>query len=878
MTSVDLPDDVDLDLTAWVNSVVSLPADSDSPSDLATLDKHLASLTASLEVAVEESSSLLGRLIDDVSRSVPRLTYDLHFMREGSLGLQSTLSGITRTTATGEHGTKEVLDKLTLLDTMKTNMTEARAVLGEAESWSMLEPEVTALLSDNHFLKAAERLSEASENLFVFQNTPEYEARRGVVVSLENQLEAGVSAALVSAINSRDTQSCRSYYEIFARIQREAEFFNYYVGARTEAVGAAWQQLCTSPSFADSLPSFFHTIHTLLQLSLPELTQIFPSPRQTLTHLISSILSSLSPSFSQKISELANDQSPEAVSHLVSAYKATESFALEAYKTLHSLDSSTAPTNSETLPRRSSDKLHARRHSRRMSISTSLTSTSLSAQAHGQEEEWDLALFTPFLDAQTSYSSLEKKYLDSRLSVVGLSGGNGDVSRTLRDWVESMAREAEGAVCRCLEFTHGYSLPGLLATLDFIISEFLQSLTTQISSSTSLPSSHPSTATADLFDLDYTPADYARIQSLLHILESIRSALDRIAAVEVHTRGAMSKALGENDITRADGVLPGMTPGEQRLLAESGLNTAALHTLLEFLTPTPPSQPPSQALSHSHSQPHHPSISTDQEPSPLLPSSRRSITALAATAQKSLQDVILSPLLTRLQTYPSLPVFTSPSTHAGGAGELKIPTFSLSPTDTMQRVAEGLLNMPRLFEVYADDDVLAFCAETLPYAGAEAAKVLSDSLQGQNQLGHSHSQSQLSSHARSGSLALPKAKPAPHLSAETILSLWLTSLGRSFLTHLLGEVLPRIGRLSEGGRRQLGSDLGYLETIVQALNVDVDIEEDGDGDREREGEGQKEGAAGLRRWRELVEMADMEGRDAERDEVWRQVARMRGWP
>ena len=53
--------------------------------------------------------------------------------------------------------------------------------------------------------KAAERLSEASKSMVVFENTSEYESRRTLMVSLQNQLEAALSSALVAAVNSRES-------------------------------------------------------------------------------------------------------------------------------------------------------------------------------------------------------------------------------------------------------------------------------------------------------------------------------------------------------------------------------------------------------------------------------------------------------------------------------------------------------------------------------------------------------------------------------------------------------------------------------------------------------------------------------------------------
>ncbi|KZT24917.1 hypothetical protein NEOLEDRAFT_1115152 [Neolentinus lepideus HHB14362 ss-1] len=843
-----VPDDIDV--VDWLNAALA-PNESTQPADLASLDKQLAALTASLEVAVDEHSALLGRLIDDVSRSVPRLQYDLHFMREGSLSLQSTLAHITNTTSSNQPGgIGDVLEKLHALDTIKTNMTEARDVLREAESWSMLEPEVTSLLAESNYSKAAERLAEAAENLFVFQNTPEYESRRGVVVSLENQLEAGVSSALVAAINSRDTAACKGYYEIFERIGREAEFFNYYVGARAEPIFTAWREL-PSPSpnsssstnsdlspFISSISEFYSTLLTLLRSERTQVARIFPSPRHTLSQLLSSILSSLQPSFSQKVSELSNDLGPDAVIDLVKAFRATESFALDAHDILKILD---APP-SDALQRRGSDKAHTRRHSRRVSISLSgRTESRSSLPGKGEPDEWDLALFEPFLDAQTSYPALENRYLSSRLPQLG----TGDTARTLKEETDAVLVLADGALARCVAFTHGYALPGLLAVLDALISSFLASVSSSsfLASSSSHISFAGPGANVDLFDLDYAPADYARIQALLHLLDAVRSALDRLVGFEGRVRSTVSRALVENDITRSDAKIEGMTSGEQRILVESGMNSRELHDLLQSLSSQPQSGEQFGVVAHPE----------------VFPGARKAIMGLAGTCQTSLQDVILSPLINRLKTYPTLSLWASTSASSTSSAssaqtDLKIPTFSLSPSETMQRVAEGLLNLPRLFEVYADDDVLAFSIETLPYAESELAR-----LQAEDQP-HSHSHS--TPHTRSGSLSLrPAQKPTP-LNPETILSLWLSSLGRSLLSHLLHDTLPRIARLSSAGAAQLASDLAYLENIVQALNVE---EEE------------------LHRWRVCVEMRDEEGREAcrdaeQRDGVLSHVARIRGWP
>jgi len=179
-----------------------------------------------------------------------------------------------------------------------------------------------------------------------------------------------------------------------------------------------------------------------------------------------------------------------------------------------------------------------------------------------------------------------------------------------------------------------------------------------------------------------------------------------------------------------------------------------------------------------------------------------------------------------------------------------VPIFSLSPSEIVQRVAEGLLNLPRLFEVYADDDALGFSLNTLPDVDEAYLSGLGEQVRAQSpELGHN----------RRGSLVSP-LKPVV-LSPEAVAAAWLSSLGRSLLFHLTNNVLPKIRTLSIAGAAQLSSDLGYLSNIVRALNVeyeDLDV------------------------WKEYVGMNDEEGKRLVRekshgDQVLVLVANMRGW-
>jgi hypothetical protein len=200
--------------------------------------------------------------------------------------------------------------------------------------------------------------------------------------------------------------------------------------------------------------------------------------------------------------------------------------------------------------------------------------------------------------------------------------------------------------------------------------------------------------------------------------------------------------------------------------------------------------------------------------------------------QALVRDTILSPLKLRLATYPSLSVWTE--VDAVGPGQLKLPKFSVSATGSIQSVAEGLLNLPRLFEVYADDNALAFSLSTLPFVGAQA--------QAHSDEGEAEGEGE-------------------ETSTELVTSTWLSSLTLSLCAHLTTSILPTIPALSSLGARQLASDLEYLSNVVRTLGVEPEV---------------------LEEWRVVAEMSDQDGlagvtEGKGSDPVFGRVARLRGW-
>lgn len=980
---------------SWLNTVLS----SSETSSIVHLDQSLARTLALLEVATHDTSALVDRTIDEIARSVPRLTFDLQLMRENALLLRSTLDGIRNksTTATGaapdatsppEQGVNEVMEKLRVLDLAKSRMEAARDVLREAESWSTLESEVTALVGEQAYSKAAERLEEAARSMVVFQNTTEYEGRRALMVSLQNQLEASLSAPLVAAINSRDLKACKTFYSIFEQIQREAEFTAYYFGSRRAPLIEAWSSAhlvdCPSPSPSSSstipsslLPSspthfipflskFYNDLHALLSEERTYVPAIFPSAHPVLSSFIQTTLEGLSPSLPHRLSSIAEFHGPLFLPELIKAYKATEEFALVVERMMNSLlvlggrnDSPPPSLSSPATPSTPTMKKD-RRLSKRMSMSkrhtlsrslsfgggtsvggpplgllggaesgnASLVGAGSGGGGGGEEyvvQPWETAIFEPFLDWQVDYPELEKRYMKAAIAKETKNGNameslmSGKVERgakLLWEMAQTVFTLAEEAVGRSIALTHGYGAKGLVDVVDVLLAEFMEERRIELvrahqrgvkSTGRMKKGQDEDEEEAALEGLEYSTEDWTAFQFGLRLLQTCRSITEKHSALEGRLRsrlGGVARTISgaRNDSTYT---IPGTTRGAITLLRQSTLNSLELAALLDPLeaplssSVLDPLHPPSPFLPlsphphpHSHSQPPPPSSSI---PNSLLPKSRGATTEFTRATQLFLHETILAPLLAHFTEYLTLPVWTTTSEQRpGGKGafDLSIPTFSLSPTETISRVGEGLFNLPRLFEVYANDDALSFSIETLPFVDPESLHALQvvvplsspplGAPASPRPPGHRLSFSEqvvlpgsvqwkplpggtttrlapplAPSSSSSSSVSMSRTPSFAPLSAETVIATWLSSLTLSVLSHLTVVVLPSITRLSRHGAAQLASDLSYIANVARAL--DVDTPED------------------VESWREAVELDGKADEDSAIDRaVLEKVARARG--
>jgi len=412
--------------------------------------------------------------------------------------------------------------------------------------------------------------------------------------------------------------------------------------------------------------------------------------------------------------------------------------------------------------------------------------------------EWETSLYEPFLDLQTAYPSLERRYLTQKLSEPALSTSNkSDISRVILDRTTSALSIAEEALNRCRAFTHGYGLVGCISAIDGFLSTFifdqiplLEKEKMKFRNREKGEAGGLGGDELDFEGLDYSTEDWSLFQTSLHVLESCRDIKERVGAFEgrlmIGLREMVEKGVNV-DPTASGFSISDTTPGAIALLQQSPLNSSELQQLTTSI-------PSSNLATYT------------------LASTQSALVDLTRSTQTFLQRIILSPLFSQLELYPILPTWSQPD-KPSRRGELAVPTFSLSPTDTIAKVSEGLLNLLRVFEVYAADDALAFGIESLPFIDVST-------------LPHNISEPGISPRqSRFDDTLLPTeggngSGGSGGMTAEIVLTTWISSLTLTLLSHLTKTTLPSITTLTSGGADQLVSDLGYLGNAVRALDVE----------------------------------------------------------
>ncbi len=418
---------------------------------------------------------------------------------------------------------------------------------------------------------------------------------------------------------------------------------------------------------------------------------LFTDPNRATQLLTADILARLDPPIHACIQHATRAPDLETfLAALTDAYKATEE-AIRAVQSIlpeskHAKDklgddaeTSTAPIDSNLLTLQSTDKA------------------------------WLRLIIESFIPYQTRLATFEAEAMQSRLQSLQMSAPS--PSTSIANSSTQALQVTKAALRRSAALTKSFATPSLLPSLDGLFESAMAKARTDLDSELKRTLSGAQTRIrrvhlsdgAGQHSLTYdergevlTSADWDEFRKATEKLAACRDAVAAVRALEetiayqISELGAIAKAPIEGKVQEeVDFTSP------TSALATSSLNSPALHELVAKAK---------RVLSTSSWNA--PSIDLL-----LLPAARSSILSIASTVQTFQHDLVLSQFLPELELYASLAIWTS-NKHPSIVNEydLAMPKFSLSPTEAMARIGEAMLNLPRLFEAYADESTTVLLA------------------------------------------------------------------------------------------------------------------------------------------------------------------------
>ena len=839
-----LPDSSPESLTDWLNHHLDQNAPSSSSAKLAHLADSLRSLSLQLSADRQDTRAQVESSLSDLLVTVPKLNVETAILRQAARSLQHQIHDAVNATSSASvsasastsqaQSVDQALANITTLSLINQSLVNARDTLREAQAWSTLESQVTACLEEKRFDQAADLILKARASIHVFNNAQgpfppplasASSSSSSSSTSLSDRLELldrlttlvqdQLSPVLQSAVQSRHIESIERIASQMTKIDRlQAGFCDIYFTTRTSQLSKSWSDRNQDAEPAASLLStLFGQVLALLGEERMFAQRIFADRRLAAELLLQTAFGSLKPPISEYLHRSSVTQSVDRkVAFLVKAYQS----ALDA-----------AASISELLPTTSSTKTDA-----------PLPVPELHPQSMpsiASKPPWTQILFESFLEWQTSFADLEGQAMIDRSAASQSSALGSNRAKQLQETIQSSIDSARESLQRSKAFTNSLASAPLINSIEKLLSDsinrikddnqahartLVENVVGRVRSAQKTSRGFASEAlTYDDRDQGLATADWDEFKRGTDLLAACRDALTSLSSLE---------QLLASHLSETGAMLPDKTWQELSdepmtdalsVLAHSPLNSQEVRDTVAAA---------SRAQSWGEKQ---------QRILSLLPRSDAAVLGLARSVQRFLHDLVLAPFMPQLEAYASLSVWGAKQ-RPGETNEydLTMPKFSLSPTDLMARIGEGLLNLPRLFEAYADR-ALTFA---LPTEARERRHVFS---------------------------------AVEDETEEHTLTLWLSSLTSTLLDQLLHSVIGSIPRLSSAGSAQMSADLDYLANICVALNSTA-------------------AEATVRTWRDATGLEDEEGRrilrnpDAGQDErlralagseAFRTVASLRGW-
>mmetsp|Transcript_8936 Transcript_8936/g.19078 ORF Transcript_8936/g.19078 Transcript_8936/m.19078 type:complete len:778 (+) Transcript_8936:63-2396(+) len=640
---------------AWINNSCSQkPADE-------PLEKYLAELEMRLQLTAEEIESTLQDHSTQALRRIPFAVQEIYRLQGDIQGMQDQVRVMATEVARGAAVASESVSKLSELDKVKNNMESACSTLKEATELSGLFIKVEEVFAAGDLPKVAEMLSSMRRSLSLVGDVPEFRAGRQKLRGLEDRLQSMIEGSLAEALTKgQDEEAVKRLCALLLAVDRYSTIEHLYCNSRLSSIHAAWEELSAKGAAASSggaapaqsdaptsssgpfawLQRFFSHLATFLENENSWCARVLPGHHlQLMTSLTNAALTKVSKGTKERLA--GSLTGPGSIPILAALQRDLVVLAKSIAELLKDHD------------------IEARQQVLRL-------------------------VYEPLEDRVSSYGSLEQVQLKSEVDAAlpasyaspsSLNSEDTDaLLRKLSTSAKAVFASLQGAVERCLSFTGGTELRGLLKAVDHELSGFIsrQQSCVQVlherhngtrSSSAGLPSS-----------LGHGD-DGEELGSTLKLLLLLGELSSGMMKVEALCRTTIANTVPKLEAAAQRGQSAPADPVVLRLVSQpEGLRRA-------------------QQLAANLAEPRY----------ILLRSATSALEALGKAVHSTVLDALLAKVKYQLRLLPDMPEWKKDI----GASPVALPSFNAYPLAYVTSIGEYLMTMPQQLEVLMVEDAQA---------------------------------------------------------------------------------------------------------------------------------------------------------------------------
>uniref|UniRef100_A0AAY3ZWX3 Conserved oligomeric Golgi complex subunit 7 n=1 Tax=Denticeps clupeoides TaxID=299321 RepID=A0AAY3ZWX3_9TELE len=390
-----------------------------------------------LQLFIQEVNNAIEESSDQALQNMPRVLRDVDALKQEASFLKEQMVLVKEDIRKFEQDTVQSMQLLVEIDQVKSHMQLASEALQEADKWSTLSADIEETFKSQDVSLISSKLAAMQGSLVMLVDTPDYSEKCLQLEALKNRLEALASPQIVSAFSSLSIDQAKIFVQVFSDMDRMPQLLAYYYKCHKVRLLSVWESLSQSEApLKQQLSEFYDTLLSSWHSQLQWSSQVFKNPYEVVTVLMIQTLTVMVPSI------------PECIT-------------LELQRCLGDCRLNTLLDLHQTA----------------VNFSRSLENAMVSniGECNFQKVcELVSCVFAPYKDYQLQYGKLEETNLLIQLSVVPLEQGELlDCVMELAHSVQKVFGLAAAAVDRCVKFTDGLAVCGLIRALRSLFTKYV---------------------------------------------------------------------------------------------------------------------------------------------------------------------------------------------------------------------------------------------------------------------------------------------------------------------------------------------------------------------------------------------------------------------